>query len=122
MRNCEGIPKVSRERAPGLARRFAVPLDYTYRVQMPHRRGQLARVAGTIASGGGLIGDMVTINVGRRFSTREITLEVEDQDQAEHVANILNDLEGVEVLWWRDRALLRHEGGKLSIQATRPVK
>ena len=99
-----------------------MPLDYTYRIQMPHRRGQLAEVAGAIASGSGLIGDVVTINVGRRFSIREITLEVEDQDQAEHIANVLNDLEGVEVLWWRDRALLRHEGGKLSIQATRPVK
>ena len=99
-----------------------MPLDYTYRIRMPHRRGQLAKVAGAIASGGGLIGDVVTINVGRRFSTREITLEVEDQDQAEHIANVLNDLEGVEVLWWRDRALLRHEGGKLSIQEIRPVK
>ena len=97
-------------------------LDYTYRIQMPHRRGQLARVAGTIASGGGLIGEMVTISVGRRFSIREITLEVEGQDQAEHIAHVLNDLEGVRVLWWRDRALLRHEGGKLSIRATRPVK
>jgi len=89
---------------------------------MPHRRGQLARVAGTIASGGGLIGEMVTISLGRRFSIREITLEVEGQDQAEHIAHVLNDLEGVKVLWWRDRALLRHEGGKLSIRATRPVK
>ncbi|MDQ3926823.1 MAG: NAD-dependent malic enzyme [Actinomycetota bacterium] len=97
-------------------------LDYTYRIQMPHRRGQLARVAGTIASGGGLIGEMVTISVGRRFSIREITLEVEGQDQAEHIAHVLNELEGVKVLWWRDRALLRHEGGKLSIRATRPVK
>src|SRR5215210_6919170 len=122
MRNCEGIPKVSRERAPGVARRFAMLLDYTYRIQMPHRRGQLARVAGTIASGGGLIGEMVTISLGRRFSIREITLEVEGQDQAEHIAHVLNDLEGVKVLWWRDRALLRHEGGKLSIRATRPVK
>ena len=69
-----------------------------------------------------MIGEVVTINVGRRFSIREITLEVEDRDQAGHIADALNDLEDVEVLWWRDRALLRHEGGKLSIQATRPVK
>src|SRR3712207_7895004 len=30
-------------------RRFAMPLDYTYRIQLPHRPGQLAKVAGTIA-------------------------------------------------------------------------
>jgi malate dehydrogenase (oxaloacetate-decarboxylating) len=99
-----------------------VPLDYTYRIQLPHRTGQLARVAGTIADGGGLIGDVTTINVGRDASIREITLEVEDRDQAERIAEMLRSLEGVEVLWSRDRALLKHEGGKLVIQSAHPVR
>ncbi|HEV2094844.1 MAG TPA: malic enzyme-like NAD(P)-binding protein [Rubrobacter sp.] len=97
-------------------------LDYTYRVRQPHRTGQLAAVAGTIAEGGGLIGDVTTINVGRDASIREITLAVEDHDQAERIVDLLNDLEGVEVIWSRDRALLRHEGGKLVIGSTRPVR
>lgn len=99
-----------------------MPLDYTYRVRQPHRTGQLATVAGAIAEGGGLIGDVTTINVGRDASIREITLAVEDHDQAERIVEILNGLEGVEVLWSRDRALLRHEGGKLVIGSTRPVR
>lgn len=99
-----------------------MPLDYTYRVRQPHRTGQLAAVAGAIAEGGGLIGDVTTINVGRDSSIREITLAVEDHDQAERIVDLLNDLEGVEVLWSRDRALLRHEGGKLVIRSTRPVR
>ena len=99
-----------------------MPLDYTYRVRQPHRTGQLAAVAGAIAEGGGLIGDVTTINVGRESSIREITLAVEDHDQAERVVDLLNKLEGVEVLWSRDRALLRHEGGKLFISSTRPVR
>ena len=99
-----------------------MPLDYTYRVRQPHRTGQLATVAGAIAEGGGLIGDVTTINVGRDSSIREITLAVEDHDQAECIVDLLNDLEGVEVLWSRDRALLRHEGGKLVIRSTRPVR
>ena len=99
-----------------------MPLDYTYRVRQPHRTGQLATVAGAIAEGGGLIGDVTTINVGRDSSIREITLAVEDHDQAERIVDLLNDLEGVEVLWSRDRALLRHEGGKLVIRSTRPVR
>jgi len=82
----------------------------------------LATVAGAIAEGGGLIGDVTTINVGRDSSIREITLAVEDHDQAERIVDLLNDLEGVEVLWSRDRALLRHEGGKLVIRSTRPVR
>ena len=61
-------------------------LDYTYRVRQPHRTGQLAKVAGTIAEGGGLIGDVVTISVGREASIREITLEVADRERAEPLA------------------------------------
>ncbi len=99
-----------------------MPLDYTYRVRQPHRTGQLSAVAGAIAECGGLIGDVTTINVGRDSSIREITLAVEDHDQAERIVNSLNDLEGVEVLWSRDRALLRHEGGKLVIGSTRPIR
>jgi malate dehydrogenase (oxaloacetate-decarboxylating) len=99
-----------------------MPLDYTYRLRSPHRPGSLARVAGTIAQGEGLIGDVVTINVGRQHSIREITLEVRDKVHAETIQMMLNELEGVEVLWARDRALLRHEGGKLKIESTRPVR
>ena len=97
-------------------------LDYTYHIHMPHRTGQLARVAGAIAEGDGLIGNVDTVNVGRDSSTREITLEVEDHAGAERVAELLNDLDGVEVLWFRDRALLKHDGGKLVIEAMQPVK
>ena len=99
-----------------------MPLDYTYRIQIPHRTGQFARVAGKIAEGGGLIGDVTTINVGRDSSVREITLEVEDRERAERIVVMLNDLEGVDVLWARDRALLKHEGGKLVIESAHPVR
>jgi malate dehydrogenase (oxaloacetate-decarboxylating) len=99
-----------------------VPLDYTYRIQIPHRAGQLATVAGTIAEGGGLIGDVTTINVGRESSMREITLEIEDRNQAERIIGMLNELDGVRVVWARDRALLKHEGGKLVIESAHPVR
>jgi malate dehydrogenase (oxaloacetate-decarboxylating) len=99
-----------------------VPLDYTYRIQLPHRPGQLAKVAGTIAEGNGLIGDVTTVSVGREASIREMTIEVEDREQAERIAGMLGALPGVEVLWARDRALLKHEGGKLVIQSAQPVR
>jgi malate dehydrogenase (oxaloacetate-decarboxylating) len=99
-----------------------VPLDYTYRIQLPHRTGQLAKVAGTIAEGEGLIGDVATINVGPEASIREITLEVRHRDQAERIAEMIAALPGVEVLWARDRALLKHEGGKLVIESAHPVR
>ncbi len=99
-----------------------MPLDYTYRIRVPHRPGQLAKVAGTIAEGNGLIGDVTTINVGRDASIREITIEIESREQGDRICRMLEEIPGVRVLMARDRALLRHEGGKLRIEATRPVR
>jgi malate dehydrogenase (oxaloacetate-decarboxylating) len=99
-----------------------VPLDYTYRIQIPHRPGQLAKAAGTIAEEDGLIGDVVTINVGRERSIREITVEVQDRDHGERIAEMIRSLDGFDVLWARDRALLKHVGGKLVIASAHPVR
>ncbi len=97
-------------------------LDCTYRVQVPHRPGQLAIVFGAIAETKGLIGDVVTVSVGRESSIREITVEVLDNAQADAITAALDGLDGVRVLFYRDRALIRHEGGKLRIEAVTPVK
>src|SRR5258708_22105038 len=96
-------------------------LDCTYRVQVPHRSGQLARVMGAIADGAGLIGDVNTISVGRETSIREITVEVRDSEQAQRIADKIGSLGDVRVLWYQDRALIRHEGGKLVIEGIHPV-
>lgn len=97
-------------------------LDCTYRVQVPHRTGQLARMMGAIAEGEGLIGDVVTVSVGREYSIREITVEVRDNAQAAQIAALVNELSEMKVLWHQDRAMLRHEGGKLSIEAIHPIR
>jgi malate dehydrogenase (oxaloacetate-decarboxylating) len=97
-------------------------LDCTYRLQIPHHAGQLARVAQAIADGAGIIGDVVTVSLGREHSVRDVTIEVRDTTQAGHIAELIGSLEGVTVLWHQDRALLRHAGGKLRIDACWPVR
>lgn len=97
-------------------------LDCTYRVQIPHHAGQLARVAQAFADGEGLIGDVVTVSLGREHSVRDITIAVRDTAQAAAIAELLGALDGVSVLWYEDRALIRHEGGKLRIDARWPVR
>ncbi len=97
-------------------------LDCTYRVQIPHRAGQLAQVARAIADGDGIIGDVVTVSLGREHSVRDITIEVRDTGQAARIAELIGSLGGVTVLWHQDRALLRHVGGKLRIDACWPVR
>jgi len=97
-------------------------LDCTYRVRIPHHHGQLARVAQAIADGEGLIGDVVTVSLGREHSVRDITVEVRDVAQSDHIAELVGGLDDVTVMWHQDRALLRHVGGKLRIDACWPVR
>jgi malate dehydrogenase (oxaloacetate-decarboxylating) len=97
-------------------------LDCTYRVQIPHKPGQLAKVVGAIAQGDGLIGDVETISVGRERSIREITVELRDNEQAKRIAELVENVEGVRVLWHQDRALMRHEGGKLKVESIHRVR
>jgi malate dehydrogenase (oxaloacetate-decarboxylating) len=99
-----------------------VPLDVTYRLHVPHRIGSLARVAGAIADAQGLIGDIRTITVARHEAIREITIEVRDLEHAAALAERLGGLEGVQVIWYHDRAFIAHEGGKLRVDATREVR
>jgi malate dehydrogenase (oxaloacetate-decarboxylating) len=98
-----------------------VAVDYVYRLEQPHVSGQLAKVCQRIADAKGLIGDMVTIQVGRERSIREISVEVRDHGQARRVAGMLGELDGVKVISYYDRALHAHVGGKLEMQVTKPV-
>jgi malate dehydrogenase (oxaloacetate-decarboxylating) len=93
-----------------------VPVDFVYRIEQPHRTGMLARVCRAIADGDGLIGDIKTISIGPERSIRDVSVEVRDVDQAHRLAEILDSLEEVDVLDHRDRAIGRHEGGKIEVR------
>jgi malate dehydrogenase (oxaloacetate-decarboxylating) len=97
-------------------------LDCTYRLRVPHEVGSLARVTGTIAECDGLIGDVKTVVVARREAIREITVEVRDLAHAASVADKLGAVEGVQVIWYHDRAFIAHEGGKLRVEPVREVR
>ena len=97
-------------------------IDYTFRLRQAHRSGQIARIAGAIADTEGLIGDIETITLTRRQSIREITVECRDHEHAEEIGAKLKETDGVTVLWCRNRALMKHEGGKLTIEPVRRVE
>src|SRR5438067_290989 len=96
-------------------------MDYTYRLRIPHHAGQLARVATRISEYGGVIGDVTTITVARNESLREITVELCDKEHAEALASGLSELPGVIVTWFRDRAFIAHDGGKLEVVGRRAI-
>jgi malate dehydrogenase (oxaloacetate-decarboxylating) len=98
-----------------------MPMDCTYRLRIPHRAGQLAKVSTRISEYGGLIGDVSTIAIARHEALREITIELRDREHAEALATGLNELEGVSVAWFHDRAFLAHDGGKIEISTRREI-
>jgi malate dehydrogenase (oxaloacetate-decarboxylating) len=93
-----------------------VAVDYVYRIEQPHVPGQLAKTCAKIAEANGLIGDVVTVSIGRDRTIREISVEVRDHGQAKRVAGTLEQLDGVHVISFYDRALQAHEGGKLAVE------
>jgi malate dehydrogenase (oxaloacetate-decarboxylating) len=96
-------------------------MDCTYRLRIPHRSGQLAKVATRISEHGGLIGDVTTIAVARNEALREITVELRDKEHAEALAAGLGELPGVSVVWFHDRAFIAHDGGKLEVKGRRTI-
>jgi malate dehydrogenase (oxaloacetate-decarboxylating) len=99
-----------------------VSIDFTYRLKAPHRPGSLARITGEIGKAGALIGDVTTRTVGRKYSIRDLTVAVKTAKEADSLAERLGALDDVEVAWFRDRALMMHEGGKLEIDPVRAVR
>jgi len=98
-----------------------MPMDCTYRLRIPHQAGQLATVATRISQIGGLIGDVRTVTVARLEAIREITVELRDKEHADLLASALNDLPGVTVVWYHDRAFIAHVGGKIEMTARQKV-
>ncbi len=99
-----------------------MPIDFVYRIEQPHRTGMLARVCRAIADGDGLIGDIQTISIGPERSIRDVNVEIRDVAQAHRLAEILDSLDEVDVLDHHDRAIGRHEGGKISVVPRIEVK
>ena len=97
-------------------------MDVTYRLRIPHRAGQLAKVSSRICDFGGLIGDVSTIAIAKHEAIREITIELRDRGHAEALAIGLDELEGVSVSWFHDRAFIAHDGGKIEIVARREIR
>ncbi|HET9123322.1 MAG TPA: NAD(P)-dependent oxidoreductase [Solirubrobacteraceae bacterium] len=96
-------------------------MDVTYRLRIPHRAGQLAKVSTRISEYGGLIGDVSTITIAKHEALREITIELRDREHAIALAAGLGELEGVSVAWFHDRAFMAHDGGKIEVRGTREI-
>lgn len=95
--------------------------DIVVRVRIPHRPGQLARLATTLAEQGALLGDITTHHLGEHDTVRDLTVEADDEAHVARVADAIRALEGVELISLSDKVFERHRGGKIHSVAREPV-
>ena len=87
--------------------------DLLLRLKILRRPGALGTVATEIGKAGALIGEIRSLRIGRDYNVREMSIVVSSEQQSAEVIANLRSLPGVEIVSMDDRALRRHEGGKI---------
>ncbi|HTF32998.1 MAG TPA: malic enzyme-like NAD(P)-binding protein [Myxococcota bacterium] len=98
------------------------PLLRTLRCRNDHRPGVLGRLATALGAAGANIGDIRTIRVGRDHIVRDLDILVDDEAALLKTIDVVNQLEGVDLLEVIDEVHELHIDGKLEVRATHPVR
>ena len=98
------------------------PLLRTLRCRNDHRPGVLGRLATALGAAGANIGDIRTIRVGRDHIVRDLDILVDDEAGLLKTIDVVNQLEGVDLLEVIDEVHELHIDGKLEVRATHPVR
>jgi malate dehydrogenase (oxaloacetate-decarboxylating) len=94
----------------------------TVRLTIQNKPGMLGKVTSAIGKGGGDIGAIDLVEVGKNTITRDITFKTSGERHGQQVVERLKALEGVEVVNVSDRTFLMHLGGKIEVKGKMPVK
>lgn len=95
----------------------------TLKIETPSLPGNLGKVATAIGRGGGDIGEVETIKVGPNYTIRNITVQVENEQQLEKLIEIVESLQdGICLHAVSDDVLYAHEGGKIQMKSKMTIK
>jgi len=94
----------------------------TVRVEIDNQPGMLGKVTSAIGKGGGDIGAVDLVEVGRRTITRDITFKASGESHGQQVVERLRALEGLRVVNVSDRTFLMHLGGKIEVKGKMAVR
>jgi malate dehydrogenase (oxaloacetate-decarboxylating) len=94
----------------------------TMRVRLPERAGAFGRVATAVGSTGASLGaiDLVRVEGGTKW--RDVTAACVDAVHGDRVVAAVREVKGVTVEKVLDRTFQLHEGGKISVSPSVPVK
>ncbi|MCY9059053.1 NAD(P)-binding domain-containing protein [Bacillus inaquosorum] len=95
----------------------------TLMIGTPSVPGNLGRVATAIGLLGGDIGEVETVKVGPNYTMRNITVQVENEEQLQEVIAAVQALgEGIRLHTVSDEVLSAHEGGKIQMKSKMPIR
>jgi malate dehydrogenase (oxaloacetate-decarboxylating) len=94
----------------------------TMRVRLPQRPGAFAQVAAAIGDTGAILGAIDLVRVDRGTKLRDITVSCIDAAHGGRIVEAVRSLDGIEVESVLDRTFQMHQGGKIEVNASVPVK
>jgi malate dehydrogenase (oxaloacetate-decarboxylating) len=94
----------------------------TMRVRLPQRPGAFGQVASAIGGTGAILEAIDLVGVERGMTLRDVTTACVDAAHGERVVAAVREVEGVTVEAVLDRTFEMHQGGKIQINASVPVK
>ena len=94
----------------------------TVRVEIDNEPGMLGKVTSAIGKGGGDIGAVDLVEVGRRTITRDITFKASGENHGQQIVERLRGIEGLRVVNVSDRTFLMHLGGKIEVKGKMAVR
>src|ERR687897_1829197 len=83
------------------------------RVRIAHRPGMLGRVATAIGEAGGTIGSVDLVSIEGAELLRDIIVDAADEEHGRVIADMVDAVEGAQVVDRTDRTFLMHLGGKI---------
>src|SRR5215468_8317250 len=94
----------------------------TVRLQIDNRPGMLGKVTSAIGEGGGDIGAIDIVEVGKGTILRDVTFKSGSEAHGEEIVGRLRAIGGVTVVNVSDRTFLMHLGGKIEVTPKIPVR
>src|SRR2546430_724417 len=94
----------------------------TVRLAITNRPGMIGRVTSAIGKGGGDIGAIDLVEVGKSTITRDITFKARDERHGQQIVDRIRGVQGVKVVNVSDRTFLMHLGGKIEVRGKMSVK
>ena len=94
----------------------------TMRVRLPQRPGAFGQVAMAIGSTGAILGAIDLVRVERGIKLRDVTVACIDAAHGQRAVEAVEQLEGVTVESVLDRTFEMHQGGKIEVNASVPIK